>query len=205
MRKKTKDIYKKIIILLSISYCVNIWACNDSFDEFFTNQTDKDLLLSVYMHANTDSIKNDFSELLPSGETREFKSCAGEGTNLSYDFGISVGPYNFITNRGNKIDWNDGLGKNYSKYMLMTKNWNGINWTIYSPGGKNHNTVTPDITWKKRDDCTSFFKTYDICYAVDLENAEFPNIYKRYNTFAHFYIGGYPSSLKPINKPWGKF
>ena len=192
----------------ALSKCTN----SGSIEQEYFNRTDKPLVLSLYMHWQTYDIKNDESIMLPPGGSKKFSSCAGgmdysvspiELRSRAYDFGVSVGPFNFISHQGSWPNWETGLNRNYSKYIINTLQWydrKDTNWTIYAPGG-NQSYSAVNVNWNDRDNCTgNLYVGYDICYAVELNTC---NAEGSCDTYANFYINALGRALPTT--PLGKY
>lgn len=199
-----------------------------SLDENIMNKTGIPLVASTYMHwqvwnvnenssnLNSDNILvsksvggvNYYGEGLEQGSVKIY-SCAGGNriplrNSRAYDFGVSVGPYNFIAHQGSWPTWDLGLDSYFSKYLLSTIKWSNrdIYWTVYVPG-KQYYTVK-EVSWKERSECLTKYRDYSICWAVDLEYCNGTSSEGSCNTWADYYINNLGNSNGNYRGPLGK-
>jgi hypothetical protein len=216
---------KFLIFLFYISFTFPAMAlCTNegSIQASIYNKTGIPLVASTYMHwqvfsVNDNSSNLDFDNKFDSksvggvhyGKYSEtgsvyIDSCAGGGTYYSraYDLGVSVGPYNFIFHQGSWPNWQTGLDNNFSGYLLDTTKWSGrdIDWSIYVPDKRNY--TVKQLTWSERSKCSTEYRDYSICWAVELKNC---NAGGSCDTWEDYYINNVGSGNGNYRSPLGKF
>lgn len=122
--------------------------------------------------------------------------------------GISVGPYQIISQKGTWPDWSSGIDKHYLNYHLFTKKWNNdkspYSWSVYAPGGGDNYNLSPQ-TWydhSGEESCRKATST-SVCMASDVKECHGTTLCRTW-VIVYIHNLGAVSSGQPV-RPLGKY